>query len=145
MLWTLFIVMFLISSSAPSILGGNVSSGIGFTTSTISAIFWVFSITTSLQASSPKYSNSFIISLVVLKYKGGWLSASPYPWPAIIILLNTSSLGSKKWQSHVATTGLSISFPKSYIFLFNSLSSSSSFTFPFLIRNSLFCIGWISR
>ena len=68
---TFFIVIFLISSSAPSILGGNVSSGIGLITSQLSAIKLGFVITTSLATSSPKYENSFNISSVVFKYNGG--------------------------------------------------------------------------
>ena len=57
----------LIVCSHPSICGGHFSGDIGLIFSHISAILFVFVTTTSYAFSSPKYSNSFSISSVVLR------------------------------------------------------------------------------
>ena len=137
--------IFLISSSHPGICGGHFSGDIGSILSHISATLFVFVTTTSYAFSLPKYSNSLSISSVVLKYNGACSSASLYPCPASNIRLYTSSWGSMKWTSHVATTSFPNFSPNATIFLFISFRYSLSGTTPFLTKKSLFPIGWISR
>ena len=117
------------SSSAPSILGGKVSSGIGFIFSILSAIRFVFVITTSLAFSAPRYSNSLSISSVVRRNNGGCLSLSENPSAAIMIFRNAESAGSMKCTSHVATTGLPYFSPNSTIFRLMFRMSSKEWMF----------------
>ena len=62
--------IFFISSSHPGMCGGHFSGDIGLICSHISDILFVFVTTTSYAFSSTRYSNSFSISSVVLKYNG---------------------------------------------------------------------------
>ena len=84
------------------------------------------------------------INAVVRKYNGAWSSASANPFPVIIIRRYTSSSGSMKCTSQVATTGflncspnftiLRLRFRKSSSVVISSLSSSR-------IINALFPSG----
>ena len=108
--------------------GGHLSGRTGAIFSTMSAIRFGLSITTSCAFLEPRYANSSNISSVVLRYSGGWVSASANPFPAMIILRYISSFGSRKCTSHVATTGFLNSSPSFTIRRFRSLISSMDCT-----------------
>ena len=134
--------------SESGMTGGHLSGLTGSITSILSAIFLVFVTTISYALSYPRYENSSSISSVVRRYNGACMSASLNPLPAMSTRLYTSSSGSRKCTSHVATTGIPRLSPRLMIFLFissRSLGLLMSSKLSSLIMNSLLPLGWISR
>ena len=77
-------------------------------------------------------------------YRGAWSSASAKPLPAMMILRKSASLGSLKWTSQVATTGLwSFSPILTMVRLYSRRPSMS--VSPLRTMNMLLPMGWISR